>query len=110
MSIENSWTFSADGNEFVIQVTDNSSQCPNRYQKKYAEWNSGTYTLHIGIRDGVDQLELVAGEVQFLDDRRRILVTQALGMLDQIEGNSDLLSRITQKKSQLHCDDALLQA
>ena len=47
MIIENSWTFTADGDEFVIQVTDDSGQCQNRYQKKHAEWDSGTYTLRI---------------------------------------------------------------
>jgi hypothetical protein len=47
INIQNSWTFTADGDEFVIQVTDNSGQCPHRYQKKFDEWNSGTYKLRI---------------------------------------------------------------
>jgi hypothetical protein len=47
INTENSWTFTAYGDEFVIQVTDNSGQCPNRYQKRFDEWNSGTYTLRI---------------------------------------------------------------
>ena len=44
---ENSWTFTRNGDEYVIQVTDRSGKCPVEYQEDYPEWNSGIDTRKI---------------------------------------------------------------
>lgn len=45
--IYNPWTLTRDGDEYVIQVIDNSEKCPDDYQKRFPEWDSGRYTLKL---------------------------------------------------------------
>ena len=47
--LKNSWTITKSGDEYLIQVTDSSGQCPATYQERFPEWDSSIYTIRMHI-------------------------------------------------------------